>query len=464
MAEKINRQGLTWRHVLVVVTMCLSIFTAVGIVFTAAGLCYRPVSQFFDVPVSQVSLYITFVYLGQMAGAAPAGILFDKFNAKTVCCVAAILIIVPYFGFAFYPAIWCYWVAGFIIGLGLVLVEFTMTAGILSRWFHTNYGTVTGLVFAFTGIGGVVWNLLGQIVLGPDLEGWRTLYIIFGVCIAIGTLPFIALFVKRTPEECGTLPYGMPLDAAAMETELAEQAAANAVEEPGFKAKEVLKFPFFWTLVLGAGLLNTITTMSQLFATYVQFLGHEGWYGAEPLVALLLLSGTLEAFASAGQGGGKVLIGIIESHSIYAAQAIGYAGGIIGLLMMWWFPQILGEAGIWPMFFGGLFYGLAYACSTAMLPYIVREVFGGRDFDKIYSWMIAIFNGIGALGATGWALVAEGFGWHGFFIGGIIVLTITFGLLAYTWHSGDKARRATWFKSDAELAAEGRAEMAANKA
>ena len=230
MAEKINRQGLTWRHVLVVVTMCLSIFTAVGIVFTAAGLCYRPVSQFFDVPVSQVSLYITFVYLGQMAGAAPAGILFDKFNAKTVCCVAAILIIVPYFGFAFYPAIWCYWVAGFIIGLGLVLVEFTMTAGILSRWFHTNYGTVTGLVVAFNGIGGVVWNLLGQIDLGPDLEGWRTLYIIFGVCIAIGTLPFIALFVKRTPEECGTLPYGMPLEATAMETELAEQAAANAVE------------------------------------------------------------------------------------------------------------------------------------------------------------------------------------------------------------------------------------------
>ena len=41
----------------------------------------------------------------------------------------------------------------------------------------------------------------------------------------------------------------------------------------------------------------------------------------------------------------------------------------------------------------GLFYGLAYACSTAMLPFIVREVFGGRDFDKIYSWMIMIFNG-----------------------------------------------------------------------
>ena len=68
MAEKVKiaRQGMTWRHIAIVVTMCLSIFTAVGIIFTAAGLCYRPVAQHFGVPVSQVSLYITFVYLGQI--------------------------------------------------------------------------------------------------------------------------------------------------------------------------------------------------------------------------------------------------------------------------------------------------------------------------------------------------------------------------------------------------------------
>lgn len=38
--EKIARQGLTVRHVGVVVTMALTLLTAVGIVFTAAGLCY----------------------------------------------------------------------------------------------------------------------------------------------------------------------------------------------------------------------------------------------------------------------------------------------------------------------------------------------------------------------------------------------------------------------------------------
>ena len=464
MAEKvkIQRQGMTWRHMTVLVTKCLSIFTAVGIIFPAAGLCYRPVAQHFGVPVSQVSLYITFVYLGQMAGGVPGGYLFDKFNAKAVCTGAAVLVVVPYLGFAFYPAIWCYWVAGFIIGLGLAVVEFTMTAGILSRWFHTNYGTVTGIVFAFTGVGGVVWNLIGQFVLGPDLTGWATLYMIFGIAILIGTIPFILLFVKRSPEDYGLLPFGMPIDKSATEAEMAQEQTAKAAEEQGYVAKEVLKFPFFWTLVLGAGLMNCVTSMSYMFATYVQFLGHEGWYGAAPLVALLLLSGTLEAFASAGQGGGKVLIGIIESHSITAAQIIGYCGGLIGILTMWLMPQILGEAGIWPMFFGGLFYGLAYACSTAMLPFLCRQVFGGRDFDRIYSWMISIFNGIGALGATAWAIIVEGFGWHGFFIAGIIVLTVTFGLLAYTWQAGDRARRKTWYKSDAELAHE--AQVAAERA
>ncbi len=446
-AEKIARQGLTWRHIAVVITMMLAMLTAVGIVFTAAGLCYRPVSQHFGVQTSQVALYVTFVYLGQAIGAAPAGILFDKFNAKAVCLVAALMVVVPYLGFSVYPAIWCYWVAGFIIGLGLVCVEFTMTAGILSRWFHTNYGTVTGLVFAMTGVGGVLWNLVGQFVLGPQLTGWHELYMLFGVCILLGTIPGILLFVRRTPQECGTLPYGMPLSAEEADAEI----NLEVPEEPGYEAKEVLRLPFFWTILLGAGLLNTITTMSQLFATYVQFLGHEGW-GGQALVGLLLLSGTLEAFASAGQGGGKVLIGFIESHSILAAQLIGYVGGCVGLLIMWWMPILFGEAGIWPMFTGGLFYGLAYACSTAMLPYLVREVFGGKDFDKIYSWFIAVFNLIGAAGATGWAVVSEVFGWTGFFIGGLLVLTITFGLLIYTWIAGDRARKRTWYVSDQELA------------
>lgn len=455
MSEKIRRQGLTWRHVAVVITMMLTLLTAVAIVFTAAGLCYRPVADHFGVQISDVSLYITFVYIGSMVGPIPAGILFDKFNPKIVFTVAALLVVLPYLGFAFYPSIHYFWVAGFFIGLGLCALEYTMTAGILSRWFHTNYGTVVGLSFAMTGVGGIIWNMVGQTVLGPDLSGWATLYLIFGIAMAIGTIPCILLFIKRTPEECGTLPYGMPIDENGNALSVASEEEENneVVEEPGYTAKKALKLPFFWTMLIGAGLLNVTVTLSQLFATYVQFLGHDGWAGVA-IVALLALSGTLESFASAGQMVGKVLVGYIESRTLLGAQVMGLIGGVVGLAIMWWAPKLMGEAGIWPMFFGGAAYGLMYACSTAMLPFLVREVFGGRDYDRIYSWQVVVFNGFGAMGATAWAVLAQSCGWDVFFAVSILVVVVTFITVAYTGIAGYKARAKTWYKSDKQLASE----------
>lgn len=447
---KIERQKLTWRHVAVVVTMCLTIGTAVGIVFLAAGLCYRPVAEHFGVQVSDVSLYVTCVYLGGAVGPVPAGWLFDRFNPKIVFGTAALLVIVPYLGFAFYPAIWCFWVAGFIIGLGLCALQYTMTAGILSRWFHTNYGTVIGITFAMTGLGGICWNLIGQHVLGPDLSGWPQLYLILGCFIAVGTLPGILLFVRRTPEEVGLLPYGMPLNAEEAHIEQGN----NKVEEPGYTFRETIRMPLFYIMLLGCGLMNIVTIICQLFATYIQFLGHDGWYGV-PLLALLLLSGTLEAFTSGGQMIGKVIVGWVESRHLLGAQIMGVCGGVVGVLLMWQSPKLLGEAGIMPMFMGGAFYGLMYACSTAMIPFLIREVFGGRDYNRIYSVQVMVYNAVGAFGATAWAVIAQTWGWDAFFIASLAVIVVTFLLFAYTGQAGYRKRAKTWYKSDEQLAAEG---------
>ena len=447
MAEKIQRQGLTWRHVGVVATMMLTLFSAVGIIFVAAGLCYRPVASHFGCQVSDVSLYVTCVYIGSAIAPVPASWLFDRMNPKLLFSIASVMVFVPYIGLSFYPAIGWFYPAGVIIGLGLAVLEYTLTAGILSRWFHTNYGTVIGLSFAMTGLGGIVWNGIGQFILGPDLTGWTTLYQAYGICIAVMTLVPILLFIKRTPEECGTLPYGMPLAAEEADSE----GKIEAPEEPGITLKEALKLPFFWTMLLGAGLLNVVTTMSQLFATYVQFLGHDGW-GGEAIVALLLLSGTLESFASAGQMIGKVLVGIIESRSLLAAQTMGLIGGVAGLLMIWQFPKMMGEAGVMPMFLGGAVYGLMYACSTAMLPFLVRECFGGKDYDTIYSIQVMLFNILGGLGATAWAMLMQNFGWDAFFIFALAEVVLTFIVIAYTGIAAFRYREKTWYKSDAQLA------------
>lgn len=448
MSETIERQGLTWRHAGVVATMMLTLFSAIGIVLVAAGLTYRPVAQHFGTETSAVSLYVTFIYIGSAISPIPAGYLLEKVNPKIMFSICALMVGIPYIGLAYYPEIWMFYPAGLIIGLGLACLEYTLTAGILSRWFYTNYGTVIGISFAMTGVGGIVWNFIGQFILGPDLTGWQIMFQAYGICILVLTLVPILLFIRRNPEEVGLLPYGMPLNAESAE-DLAE---GDVVEEPGLTLKESLRLPFFWTLLLGAGLLNVVCTMSQLFSTYVQFLAHDGW-GGEAIVALLLLSGTLESCASAGQMVGKVLVGIIESRSLLAAQTMGVIGGVCGLLMIWNFPKFLGEGGIIPMFAGGAVYGLMYACSTAMLPFLVRECFGGKEYDRIYSIQVMLFNILGGIGATGWAKLVEMFGWDFFFIFSMCEVILTFIVIAYTGIAAYRYREKTWYVSDEKLAA-----------
>ena len=453
--EEVVRQKLTRHHVGVVISMMFILGTAVSIVFSAAGLCYRPLASHFDVQVSDITIYMTMIYFGSMISPVPAGFLFQRFNPKIVGTCASLLVILPYAGFSFYPAVWCYWVAGFIIGLGLCCIEFTMTAGILSRWFHTNYGTVTGLCFAMTGAGGVVWNLVGQVILGPDLAGWQTLFVVFTVLIILGTIPGILFFVRRTQEEYGTHPYGIPLDKEGNPIRIVDENAEKSENsEVGYTTKEAVRHPFFWTMLLGCGLMNAGGVFTFMFSTYVQFLAHDGWGGAA-IVALLVLTGTLESCLCAGQMGGKVFIGWLESNkSLLLAQIIGTFGGVTGILLMWWAPQLLGEAGIIPMLVGGVLFGLQYALTTAQVPFLIREVFGEKSFERIYSIQLVVYNLVGAFVATGWAVIAQDFGWSGYFIAGIGNCLLGFALVAYTGIAGYRMRAKTWYKSDKDLIAE----------
>lgn len=459
---KIQRQGLTPRHVLVLFTCMLGTLVPTAIVYTAGGLCFTPVSNALGVERSQVTIYLTMVFLANLIMAVPMANLFDRFPIKIFVPICTVMVGLPYFLMGFYDQIWQWWISGFIIGAGLVCVEFTTTAGVLSKWFHTKYGFVIGLTFACTGLGGIIFNLWGQSILGVDLSGWRDLYHIFGLVILIVCIPFQVLFLKRTPQECGLLPYGLPIGEG-------EEAAVKEIDPatlPGWTFAQARRMPIFWMLGILGGILCSITQASQMFSTYVQFLGHEGWGGAA-IAALLLLSGTLEAFASGGQAGGKVIIGAVESWNLVAALVLGAVGGIVGLLMIWWIPILMGESGIWIMFCGGAVYGLVYALSTAGIPFITREVFGSKDYDRVYSVVIAVFNGIGAIGVTAWALIQENAGWDGYFIAaiGLIVIMLILGL--YIAKHGYKLREEAsnaWYTPEVELQQTGRIRSAKRRA
>lgn len=76
------------------------------------------------------------------------------------------------------------------------------------------------------------------------------------------------------------------------------------------------------------------------------------------------------------------------------------------------------------MWAGGIVYGLVYGLVPTMHPYLVRVLFGQKDYEKIFSRQLIVTQLIGAFAASGWALVYETFTWNGYFILGIVIIIV----------------------------------------
>lgn len=422
------KQKLTWRHVMVLITCMLCISSVGGISFSCAGLCYKPVANYLGCQVSDVSLYMTILYIGQVIFSPIGGALLEKFDVRLVCGIAGALNGVGLGLMSCYTAIWQWYISGLFMGFGIVTIFWLMTAGVLGRWFKSGLGVALGLSYAMTGVGGAVFNILGQTVLGPSaltVETWRELYLIYGIIICVTTIPFILLFVRDSPEEVGLKALGAPLDDAELSSE---------PELKGFEPKQAYSKWYFWVLIVAGALMNILAIYPQHFTTFYQTAVACTTEGVQ-IPELMAMSGTLEAFAMVGMALGKVITGAIESKSLQAALISGVILGVLGVLGMW----LGGASKILPILWGGGFvYGCVYAWVSVLLPYITRSIFGDLHYDKIYSVILIPVNLVGAFAASGLALLNQAFGWSVFFMVDLAMIVITWALATLVFKVGRK--------------------------
>ena len=86
MAENVKTQKFTVRHFLVLFTCMICIFTSSAITFSCPGLAYRPVAMQLGIQVSDVSLYMSFVYLFEVIFSPIVGALLEKFDVRIIAC------------------------------------------------------------------------------------------------------------------------------------------------------------------------------------------------------------------------------------------------------------------------------------------------------------------------------------------------------------------------------------------
>ena len=135
----------------------------------------------------------------------------------------------------------------------------------INNWFRRRRGLAMSLVSMGHGFGGAIAPVAGWMVL---TFGWQIAVRISGVAIILIVLP-LAFLVKRSPESMGLLPdgdrpddpvpeaNGSPSPASRRNSHSAPGRSQWSVPDNDFTAREAMRTPSYWMLVLAAGLRNT---------------------------------------------------------------------------------------------------------------------------------------------------------------------------------------------------------------
>lgn len=337
-----------------------------ALVLSCAGIYFAPVSQFFNVPTAQVSVYFSILNIAMMITMPFAGKLMSTADLRIVLSACVLIDGITLIAMSFVDAVWQFYVAGVLLGIGTAPLIYLAIPTLINAWCKARVGFFIGLCMAFTGIGGVIFNPLGTALISMGDTGWRTGYLVFGIIILVLTLPFTLFVIRSKPSDKGVLPYGVELD----------QESDNTTLEPekGVSANRAMKTTAFFSIAVFCGLITLNQTVYQFLPGYVSSLAGSGF------PELAAYTGVVASACMAGQAIGKVVLGIVNDRSAKLGLAFGIAFGVVGVLLMLMLPGIAVL-----LLIGSFMFGFVYACTTVETPLLTRTVFGSRDYTNIYS-------------------------------------------------------------------------------
>ena len=277
-----------------------------------------------------------------------------------ICVVGAGLCFIAY---SFGQSAFYFYVVAFILGICIAGFANIPISIMITNWFQEKKGTAMGIAFAGTGIGSAALSPLLTYLI--QSAGWRTAYIAAGL-LAIGiTLPFILLFVSKSPAEKGLVALG------------AKTSVQNEtkVELSGLTLKQIQYTPMFWLFVFGMLCFALVIGGLQMhIPAYLMDIGHTALF-ASTIFGILSISNTV----------GKLIFGPV-------LDKFGTVGGCIyvGICMVTAIAALL-FAKVMPLaFVFAIAYGFSVVVSTIAPSFMTGDIFGRKDFGAIFG-MLQIF-------------------------------------------------------------------------
>ena len=371
-----SKKGEKFHYAWWIAVACCAIYAgSVGIIVSCAGLFYKSVSTELGVGTADIVFYTTLMYLVITITLPFAGKIFSKFDMRLILSVAALTDALAFGLMGTYTSVYQFYVSGVFLGISNSFLIYAAVPLIINNWFKVKMGTVLGLSMTFMGIGGAIFAPIAGYLI--ETIGWRSSYMVLGVLVAVITLPFTIFIIRKNPKEKNMTAYG---------SELNEVTPKKVVEEIGIPFKQAIKSVSFYGLFIFTGLLGLVVTVSFHIPNHLMSEGLS-----------TTLAATVVTFVMIGQTSGKFLLGWLKDKSgIKITNFVGIGSGMTGIMLI----LFSGSLGGISLYIGGLAFGIGYSTSTLLPPFMIKSVFGDRDYASIYSIIMAASTLAIAVGTT----------------------------------------------------------------
>lgn len=404
------KEKMSLRHIFIVLSGIMITFGCSALCFSTWGLFQPVVAEGLGVEVTAFAFYVTVMYLTMTVASPFAGKLLQTMDIRIILSVSACLVGGGFLLMSFSNQIWMFYIAAVLLGLGEISILWLAVPTLINRWFRERAGFFIGLCMAFTGVGGAVWSALFTALRSGGMD-FHTIYLIWAVIALVTSLPFTIFCVRNSPESVGLAPYGASLTAGQLN------------EKPkGLSARSAMKTPAFYTICICAGLINMAVLIAMQFPTYTKSLIGTPY-------DVMIVGGIMTTVSMVGTAIFKIVLGAVADKNAKGAFLFAFACGTAGIMLCWF-----GIGSQYILYAGAFVFGAFYATAVVLVPIIVRQSFGNKDYSIIYSRVSTVFNFIAAFASMVWAWIGSNYGFNSVFTVGtvMIVFILVLGLFSFS--------------------------------
>lgn len=381
----------------VMIGCCFLQAGALGAIMNSGGIFFVPICEDLGFDRGAISLYLTFYFVATTAAYPLVAKFLPKWDFRAFLTTCFLVIAATEACMGAFTQLWQWYVAGVILGVAGALVFVVAATVLIENWFVEKRGTALGIAMCGSGVGGMIFPILGNYLI--ETIGWRLAYPSIAVIICVMVLPWTMFVFRLHPSDLGLQPYGAE-SAAAIE--------AKASQEKGIEPKIALATLAFACVFLYAGIEALFSGFNNHLPGFAESLGYSAAFGASIL-----------SLAQLGYTVATLVMGWVTDKVGVAVST--YLTLLVTALSLLGFTLFQEEI---PLMVAAFVFGMNSVVITISVPTLISELFGKRYFAQIlaYSRMSGIIGCFGAA-AVGACYDVTG-SYVGSFLAGVVILGI----------------------------------------